>query len=323
MLSAPWKPRCWFQQGPRFMSKLLTMHDAIAEFVRDGDSVAIEGFTHLICFAAGHEIIRQRKRDLELCRLTPDLIYDQMVAAGCARKLVFSWAGNPGVGSLHALRRAVEHGIPNSIELEEYSHFGMVARYMAGAADLPFFPLRSYAGSDLPRANPRIRPIRSPYDERDEVYVVPPLHPDVAIVHVQRADATGNAQMWGLIGVGKEAALAADRVIVVAEEIVEESVIRADPNRTVIPGLIVDAVVHEPYGAHPSYAQGYYDRDNEFYLEYDGISRDPARLAAWLDEWVYGVSGRVEYVEKLGEEKLEKLRPGEAYATPVNYGAYQ
>lgn len=305
------------------MSKLMTMHDAVAGFVHDGDSVAIEGFTHLICFAAGHEIIRQRKRDLELCRLTPDLIYDQMVAAGCARKLVFSWAGNPGVGSLHALRRAVEKGIPNSIEIEEYSHFGMVARFMAGAAKLPFYPLRSYAGSDLPAANPRIKPLRSPYDEDGEVYVVPPLNPDVSIIHVQRADEQGNAQMWGLVGVGKEAAFAAGRVIIVAEEIVDESVIRADPNRTMIPGVIVDAVVREPYSAHPSYAQGYYDRDNDFYLEYDGISRDQEKLEAWLDEWVYGVSGRAEYVEKLGEEKLAQLQPGEAYAEPLNYGSYR
>lgn len=304
------------------MSKLTTMHDAVAGLVQDGDSVAIEGFTHLICFAAGHEIIRQQKRDLELCRLTPDLIYDQMVAAGCARKLVFSWAGNPGVGSLHAVRRAVEHGIPNRIELEEYSHFGMVARYMAGAARLPFFPLRSFAGSDLPAANLRIKPMRSPYDETDRIYVVPPLNPDVAIIHVQRADQQGNAQTWGLIGVGKEAAFAADRLIIVAEEIIPERVIRADPNRTMIPGIIVDAVVHEPYGAHPSYAQGYYDRDNEFYLEYDGISRDREKLEAWLDEWVYGVSGRAEYVEKLGKERLAKLQPGEAYAEPVNYGRY-
>ncbi|MBS1253681.1 MAG: 3-oxoadipate CoA-transferase subunit A [Anaerolineales bacterium] len=305
------------------MSKLMTMQDAVAEFVHDGDSVAIEGFTHLICFAAGHEIIRQQKRNLELCRLTPDLIYDQMVAAGCARKLVFSWAGNPGVGSLHALRRAVEKGIPNPIEIEEYSHFGMVSRFVAGAAKLPFYPLRSYAGSDLPVANPRIKSLRSPYDENDEVYVVPPLNPDVSIIHVQRADEQGNAQMWGLVGVGKEAAFAADRLIIVAEDIVDESVIRADPNRTMIPGVIVDAVVHEPYSAHPSYTQGYYDRDNDFYLEYDGISRDQEKLEAWLDEWVYGVSGRVEYVEKLGEGKMAGLQPGEAYAEPLNYGSYR
>lgn len=305
------------------MSKLTSMYDAVAEYVHDGDSVAIEGFTHLIGFAAGHEIIRQGKRDLELCRLTPDLIYDQMVAAGCARKLVFSWAGNPGVGSLHAVRRAVEHGMPNPLELEEYSHFGMVMRFVAGAADLPFAPLRTFHGSDLPRANPRIRTVGNPYATGEDVYVVPPLNPDVAILHAQRADENGNAQMWGLVGVGKETAFSAERVIIVAEEIVPESTIRADPNRTLIPGLIVDAVVHAPYGAHPSYTQGYYDRDNTFYVEYDAISREPDKLHAWLDEWVYGVSDRAEYVEKLGEERLARLAPGEFRPAPVNYGWYE
>ena len=256
------------------------MHDAVAELVRDGDTVAIEGFTHLICFAAGHEIIRQGRRDLTLCRLTPDLVYDQMVAAGVARKLVFSWLGNPGVGSLHAIRRATEGASP-SLELEEYSHFGMVARYTAGAMNLPFFPLRSYTDTDLPIANPLIRPIDSPYGD-EQIYAVPPLKPDVTIVHAQRADASGNTQVWGLPGCQKEAAFAAGRVIVVVEELVDESVIRADPNRTIIPGLIVDAVVVEPMGAHPSYAQGYYDRDNAFYLEWERISRDEGALAAWL-----------------------------------------
>lgn len=305
------------------MSKLMTMHDAIAELVHDGDSVAIEGFTHLICFAAGHEIIRQRKRDLELCRLTPDLIYDQMVAAGCARKLVFSWAGNPGVGPLHGIRRAVEQGIPCPLELEEYSHFGMVARFMAGAADLPFFPLRAYAGSDLARVNPRIRPVCSPYDDGDQVYVVPPLNPDVTIIHAQRADEQGNTQIWGIPGVSKEAALAAKRVIVVVEHLVPESTIRADPNRTLIPGLVVDAVVHEPWGAHPSYAQGCYDRDDDMYLAYDTISSERGRLEAWLDEWVHGVSGRAEYVAKLGEERLARLQPEAAFAERINYGTYR
>lgn len=304
------------------MTKVTTMRDAIRELVRDGDSVAIEGFTHLICFAAGHEIIRQKKRNLELCRLTPDLIYDQMVAAGCARKLVFSWAGNPGVGSLHAVRRAVEHGLPRTLELEEYSHFGMVARFMAGASDLPFFPLRSFAGSDLPTANPRIKSVRSPYDESDEIHVVPPLTPDVTIVHAQRADASGNTQMWGLIGVCREAAFAAERVIVVVEEIVADDVIRADPNRTMIPGIVVDAVVCEPYGAHPSYVQGYYDRDNDFYIAYDDISRDPATLDAWLQEWVYSVGNRAEYLDKWGAERIRRLEPAEALAPAVNYGRY-
>src|ERR1035437_5570032 len=241
------------------MSKVMAMRAAVAVNVHDGDVVAIEGFAHLISFAAGHEIIRQRKRDLTLARLTPDLIYDQMVAAGTARKLVFSWLGNPGVGGLHAIRRRIENADPAPLELEEYSHFGMVGRYTAGASNMPFFPLRSYFETDLPKANPLIRPIRSPYGD-ETVYAVPPLKPDVTVVHAQRADADGNTQMWGLLGCQKEAAFAAERVIVVVEELCPEAVIRADPNRTVIPGLIVDAVVVEPFGAHPSYVQGAYDR---------------------------------------------------------------
>ena len=305
------------------MSKVTSMRDAIAALVHDGDVVAIEGFTHLICFAAGHEIIRQRKRDLTLARLTPDLIYDQMVAAGTARKLVFSWLGNPGVGGLHAIRRRVEDADPAPLELEEYSHFGMVGRYTAGASNLPFFPLRSYFETDLPKANPLIRPIRSPFGE-ETVYAVPPLKPDVTVVHAQRADADGNTQMWGLLGCQKEAAFAAERVIVVVEELVDEAVIRADPNRTVIPGLIVDAVVVEPFGAHPSYVQGAYDRDNHFYRDWESISRDAAATAAWLDEWVYGVSGRAEYVEKLGAERVASLRPsGQAPSGSVDYGVYK
>lgn len=303
------------------MTLVTSMHDAIAELVRDGDTVAIEGFTHLIGFAAGHEIIRQRKRNLTLCRLTPDLIYDQMIAAGVCKRLVFSWAGNPGVGALHAMRRAVEKGEPGPLDLEEYSHFGMVARFTAGAARLPFYPLRSYSGSDLPAANPLIRRMISPYDD-EEVYVVPPLIPDVTIVHAQRADENGNTQIWGLLGVQKEAAFAARRVIVTVEELVSESVIRSDPNRTVIPGLIVNAVVVEPFGAHPSYAQGYYDRDNPFYVEWDAISREAASLEQYLSEWVYGVNGRAEYVSKM-KDRLDKLKPGEAWAPPVNYGEYK
>jgi len=220
------------------------MTDAIARFVRDGDVVVIEGFTHLICFAAAHEIIRQRRRDLTLCRLTPDLVYDQLIAAGCAKKLVFSWAGNPGVGSLHALRRAIEKGVPAPLEIEEYSHFGMVARLCAGAAKLPFWPLHDYRGSDLPVVNPLIRTVTCPYTGQ-ELATVPALNPDVTIVHAQRSDKDGNAQIWGLYGVQKEAAFAAKRVILVVEEIVESNIVRSDPNRTVIPGFMVDAVVCE------------------------------------------------------------------------------
>ena len=301
--------------------KLMGMEDAIATHVHDGDTVAIEGFTSCICFAAAHEIMRQRRRDLTLCRMTPDLVYDQMIAAGCARRMVFSYLGNPGVGSLYCVRRAVEDGIPRPIELEEYSHFGMVGRYTAGAHRLPFFPLRSYKGSDLPRVNARISYVKSPYGDED-IAVVPPLNPDVAIVHASRADRQGNTQLWGLLGVQKEVAFAAERVVVVVEEIVDEDVIRSDPNRTVIPDLVVDAVVHEPYGAHPSYVQGYYDRDNAFYLRWYEISKDPASTEAWLDEWVYGVRNRSEYVEKMGVEMVQQLRPGDAWAEAVNYGAY-
>jgi glutaconate CoA-transferase, subunit A len=304
-------------------SKVSSMKDAVGELISDGDTVAIEGFTHLISFAAGHEIIRQRKRDLTLCRLTPDLIADQMAAAGVIRGLVFSWLGNPGVGSLHAVRRRVEGRGGDPLELEEYSHFGMVCRYTAGASRLPFFPLRSYEGSDLPEANPRIVPIESPYDPEDRLYAVPPLNPDVTVVHTQRADPEGNAQIWGLLGCQKEAAFAAQRVVVVCEEVVDPEVIRADPNRTAIPGLIVDAVVEAPRGCHPSYAQGYYDRDNRFYRDWDRIARDPELLDAWLDEWVYGLSSHEEYAAKLGEERWEELAPGEAWSGRVNYGRYE
>ena len=306
------------------VSKLRTMKDAIAEHVHDGDTIAIEGFTAFICFAAAHEIMRQGQRELTLARMTPDLIYDQMIAAGCARKMIFSYLGNPGVGSLHCVRRAVEKGIPLPLEVEEYSHFGMVSRYMAGAAHLPFFPLRSYMGADQPKVNPNIQFVESPF-EGDRIAVVPPLNPDVAVVHAQRADASGDTQIWGLLGVQKEVAFAAKRVIVVVEEIVDEAVIRSDPNRTVIPGLLVDAVVHEPWGAHPSYAQGYYDRDNQFYLDWDRISRDETETRGWLEEWVYGVEDRAAYLHKLqGQEPglRQRLAPGEALSQPINYGVY-
>ena len=300
------------------MSKLVTMKAAIDRFVRDGDSIIVEGFTHLICFAAGHEIIRQRRRGLTVCRLTPDLIYDQLIGAGCVQRLVFSWAGNPGAGPLHALRRAVEHSIPNSIELEEYSHFGMVARLAAGAAKLPFYPLRDYRGSDLPRVNPLIKTVTCPFTG-EELAAVPALNPDTAIIHVQRADDNGNAHVWGLMGVQKEAAFAARNTIIVAEEIVPESVIRSDPNRTLIPGLIVDAVVHEPFACHPSYAQGYYDRDNDFYVAWREISQDVEKFNSYLDEWVYGVRDRAEYVERMGAS-LARLKARDHYCEPVNYG---
>jgi len=303
-------------------SKVVSMQDAVRELVHDGDTVAIEGFTHLICFAAGHEIIRQRKKDLTLARMTPDVIYDQMIGAGVASKLIFSWLGNPGVGSLHAVRRRIEKSDPAPLEIEEYSHFGMVCRYMAGAANLPFMPLRSYEESDIPSVNENIRWVDSPY-AKDRIAVVPPLNPDVAIIHAQRADEDGDAQIWGLLGCQKEAAFAAKRVIVVVEELVEESIVRADPNRTIIPGIKVDAVVVEPFACHPSYVQGYYDRDNRFYMDWDKIARDPETFDAWLKDWVYDLSNHADYVEKFGDAYWDGLRPtGEALSGEVDYGEY-
>jgi glutaconate CoA-transferase subunit A len=298
-------------------NKVVSMKDAVAAHVHDGDTVVIEGFTHLICFAAGHEIIRQRKKDLTLARLTPDLIYDQMIEAGVAKKLVFSWAGNPGVGSLHAFRRAVESK-PPALEIEEYSHFGMVARLSAGAANLPFWPLRNYTETDIPKANPKIKSVDCPYTG-EKLATVPALRPDVTIVHAQRADAGGNTQVWGLMGVQKEAAFASKRVIVVVEELVHESVIRSDPNRTLIPGLQVDAVVVEPWGAHPSYAQGYYDRDNDFYVAWDKIAREESSFKKYLDEYVYGVKDRAEYMKK-NPGLAERLKAKPQVCAGVNYG---
>lgn len=301
--------------------KLCTMAEAVSRTVADGSTIAIEGFTAFISFAAAHEIIRQRKQDLTLVRMTPDLIYDQMIAAGVARKLIFSYLGNPGVGSLHCIRRAVEKGIPKPLEIEEYSHFGMVGRYMAGAANLPFFPLRSYQGSDMADANPKIKFVDSPYGD-GPIAVVPPIKPDVAFLHAQRADSQGNTQIWGLLGMQKEVAFAAKKVVVIVEEIVDEAIIRHDPNRTLIPGLLVDAVVHEPFGAHPSYVQGYYDRDNAFYLAWDKISRGQEATEEWLSEWVYNVPDRTTYLQKLGRDRLDGLNAGDMWSEPVNYGRY-
>jgi len=301
--------------------KICTIDEAVSRYVKNGSMIAIEGFTAFISFAAAHEIIRQRPQDLTLVRMTPDLVYDQMIAAGVASKLIFSYLGNPGVGSLHCIRRAVEKSIPRPLEIEEFSHFGMVGRYIAGASNLPFYPLRSYLGSDLAQVNPQIKFIESPYGD-EPIAVVPPIKPDVAFLHAQRADKFGNTQIWGLLGMQKEVAFASKKVVIIAEEIVDEDIIRNDPNRTLIPGLVVDAVVHEPYGAHPSYVQGYYDRDNEFYLAWDKISRSEDSTRSWLKEWVYDVEDRAAYLAKIGQVKLEKLYPGELQAGPLNYGRY-
>jgi glutaconate CoA-transferase subunit A len=300
------------------MTKVMPLSQAIDRYVQDGDCLYAAGFTHLIPFAAGHELIRQRRRDLVLARATPDLVYDQLVAAGCARKLIFSYMGNPGVGSLRIVRAELEAG---RLEWEEYSHFSMISRLQAGAAGLPFMPMNPTAARDLEAANPNYRRVIDPYGG-GEVVVVPAMNPDVAIIHVQRADAEGNAQIWGIIGEQKEAAFAARRVILTCEEIVDEEVIRSDPNRTLIPGLIVSAVCHVPYCAHPSYTQGYYDRDNAFYLAWDKLSESPTAVQAYLEEWVYGVKDRAEYWQKLGAETHARLSVAPRLAAPVNYGQY-
>jgi glutaconate CoA-transferase subunit A len=300
------------------MTKLVPLSEAIATYVNDGDVVYAAGFTHLIPFAAGHEVIRQGKKDLTLARATPDLIYDQMVAAGCARKVIFSYMGNPGVGSLRIVRSAIEQG---KLEWEEYSHFGMITRLQAGASGLPFLPMKQTGATDLEEVNRNIKRIPDPFGGKD-VIVVPALNPDVAIVHVQRVDADGNAHLWGIIGEQKEAAFAAKKVIVTAEEIVDESVIRSDPNRTMIPGIVVSAVCHVPFACHPSYAQGYYDRDNEFYLAWDQVSESAEATRQYLDEWVYSVKDRNEYWEKLGMEAHERLEVSQQMSEPINYGKY-
>ena len=300
------------------MTKLIPLKEAIQTYVHDGDLLYASGFTHLIPFAAGHEIIRQGIKNLVLARATPDIIYDQMVAAGCARKVIFSYMGNPGVGSLRRVREAIEAG---QLEWEEYSHFSMISRLQAGASGLPFMPMKQTGATDLASNNPNYQTVCDPYTG-ENVVVVPALVPDVAIVHVQRADAYGNAHVWGILGEQQLAAFAAKTVILTAEEIVDEAVIRSDPNRTLIPGMVVNAVCHVPFCAHPSYTQGYHDRDNAFYLAWDEISKTAEGVQAYLDEWVYNLPDRAAYWEKLGSEVHQRLQSGECWSEPVNYGDY-
>ncbi|WP_410642074.1 CoA transferase subunit A [Amycolatopsis sp. lyj-346] len=263
------------------MAELLSLEEAVARLVHDGDIVALEGFTHLIPVAAGQEIIRQRRRDLTLVRMTPDIVYDQLIGAGCARKLIFSWGGNPGVGSLHRFRDAVQHEWPVPLEIEEHSHAGMANRYVAGASGLPFAVLRGYTGTDLPAHTDTIRPITCPFTG-EKLTAVPALNPDVAIVHAQRADRDGNVQLWGITGVQKEAVLAAKRSLVTVEEIVDELAPR--PGAVVLPAWVVTAVAEVPGGAKPSYAAGYYERDNSAYQAWDKVGRDREEFTKWLNE---------------------------------------
>lgn len=268
------------------MADILELHSAVEALVHDGDCVALEGFTHLIPFAAGHEIIRQRRRDLTLVRLTPDLLYDQMIGMGCASKLVFAWGGNPGVGSLHRFREAVERGWPGPLQIDEHTHAGLTNRYVAGASGLPFAVLRGYSGTDLKQRTATVASVVCPFTG-EQLAAVSAIRPDVAIIHAQQADRRGNVQMWGIVGVQKEAVLAARRSLVTVEEIVDDLVPR--PGGVILPSWAISAVAAAPGGSRPSYALGYYERDNDFYVRWDDISRDRGRFLDWVDEHIVSV----------------------------------
>lgn len=277
------------------MPRILPLREAIAEFVHDGDTVAMEGFTHLIPHAAGHEVIRQGLTDLTLIRMTPDIIYDQLIGVGAARRLVFSWGGNPGVGSLHRFRDAVEHGWPHTLELVEYTHAGMAAAWVAGASRLPFGVLRGATGTDLPAHSEACRTVDCPFTG-ESLTAVAAHRPAVTIIHAQRADRQGNVQLWGIVGVQKEAALAADRVVATVEEIVPR--LERVPGDVLLPAEVIAAICEVPGGAHPSYAQGYTGRDNGFYMAWDAISRDRERFGAWIDEFIRGTADMSEFLER-------------------------
>jgi glutaconate CoA-transferase subunit A len=280
------------------MTEFVTLREAVAGLIQDGDCVAMEGFTHLIPSAAGHEVIRQGRKDLYLVRMTPDLIYDQLIGSGCVSRLRFSWGGNPGVGSLHRLRDAVERGWPGPLALEEHSHADMANAYVAGASNLPFSVLRGYQGSDLPRHNTNIRFIRCPFTD-EELAVSPAIRPDVTVIHAQKADRRGNVLLWGILGVQKEAAMAAKRVIVTVEEIVDS--LDAPPNACILPRVVVNAVCLQPGGAFPSYAHGYYARDNRYYIAWDDIARDRETFKAWMQKHVHNTADFNEFRRVLAE----------------------
>ncbi len=285
------------------MAEIVDLREAVDDLVSDGYSVALEGFTHLIPSAAAHEIIRQERRNLTLIRMTPDLIYDQMIGMGCASKLIFSWGGNPGVGSLHRFRDAVEERWPKPLEIEEHSHAGMANRYVAGASNLPFAVLRGYVGTDLPEVTSTIAPITCPFTG-EEFMAVPALHPDVAIVHAQQADRNGNVALWGITGIQKEAVLSAKRCIITVEEIVDE--FDPHPHQIVLPSVAVDAIAVVPGGAYPSYAHGYYPRDNAFYEAWDDIARDRETFQEWMEKHVLGTEDFSEHLGSILEEGVSR-----------------
>ncbi|MBK1835822.1 CoA transferase subunit A [Azospirillum sp. YIM B02556] len=284
------------------MANITPLREAVASLVHDGDTVALEGFTHLIPHAAGHEIVRQGRRDLTLVRMTPDLIYDQLIGMGCAAKLIFSWGGNPGVGSLHRFRDAVEQGWPQRLAIEEHSHAGMANAYVAGASNLPFALLRGYTGSDLPKVNPNIRFVECPFTG-EKLAAIPSVRPDVTVIHAQKADRRGNVLIWGILGVQKEAVLAAKRSIVTVEEIVDD--LEAPPNACVLPSWALSAVCPVPGGAYPSYAQGYSERDNRFYKAWDPIARSRETFQAWMQRHVLDTDDFAGFRRVLAESMKE------------------
>ena len=284
------------------MANLSSLREAVRDLIHDGDTVALEGFTHLIPHAAGHEIIRQGRRDLTLVRMTPDLIYDQLIGMGCATKLIFSWGGNPGVGSLHRFRDAVEQGWPHQLAIEEHSHAGMANAYVAGASNLPFALLRGYTGSDLPKVNPNIRFVECPFTG-ETLAAIPSVRPDVTVIHAQKADRRGNVLLWGILGVQKEAVLAAKRSIVTVEEIVDD--LEAPPNACVLPAWALSAVCPVPGGAYPSYAQGYSERDNRFYKAWDPIARSRDDFRAWMQRHVLDTDDFTGFRRVLAESMKE------------------
>jgi glutaconate CoA-transferase, subunit A len=306
-------------------SRVSTLPEAVAAYVQPGMTVALEGFGHLVPMAAAHEIIRQGIRELTICRMSCDMMIDQLIAAGCAAKLVSSFIGNSSGGSLHELRRAIEAGDGEAgdgragVDLEEYSHGGMIARYVAGAAKLPFYPIRSYDASELRAVNDSIRQVTDPYSG-EPICVVPPLNPDVSIIHAQRADRRGNVQAWGILGIQQEVAFAGRRVLVTVEEIVDDEVIRADPNRTIVPSQVVDAVIECPFGAYPASVQGYYERDDAFFREWSQMGRTEGAVGRWLDANVRGTDGHEGYLARVGADALDRVRVDESLSQPVNYG---
>ncbi len=286
------------------MSHIVSLRQAIAENVRDGDVLALEGFTHLIPFAAGHEVIRQQRRNLSLVRMTPDLIYDQMIGMGCATRLTFSWGGNPGAGSLYRFRDAIENDWPHPLQIDERSHADIASAYVAGAANLPFSVMRGYAGSDLPKYNDKIRLITCPFTQ-ERLVATPAIRPDVAVIHAQQADRHGNVLLWGILGVQKEAALAAKRVVVTVEEIVDE--LRAAPNACVLPHWVISAVALVPGGAFPSYALGYYERDNRFYKTWNAVARERDTFLQWMRSHVLQTADFAEFRRTLASGPHEDL----------------